>query len=124
MNAKPTTVDAYLDALPEGVRGPLDDLRRLIRSLAPTAVESISYGMPGYKYLGRPLTYFAAWKRHWALYAMDAAAHRDALLDYTIGENGTIQFPLGQPLPKGLITTLVNDRMAAIEAAPSRAGRR
>jgi uncharacterized protein YdhG (YjbR/CyaY superfamily) len=114
-------VDSFVAAAPDGVRPKLEALRRLILWLAPEAVESLSYGMAAYKYRGRPLTYFAVWKTHWALYALDTEAYRDALRDYEIGDKGTIKFPFEGPLPEAVITALVKDRIAAIDALPRKA---
>ncbi|MEX0741710.1 MAG: DUF1801 domain-containing protein, partial [Phycisphaeraceae bacterium] len=56
-------VDTYLGALPEEQRAALEKLRATIRAAAPDAAESISYGMPTFKYKGRPLIYFGAAKK-------------------------------------------------------------
>jgi uncharacterized protein YdhG (YjbR/CyaY superfamily) len=109
MNANPNEVDTYLAALPEAARGTLDEMRRIIKTVAPDAVESISYGLPTYKYKGRPLVYFAAWKKHCALYATS---------------QGTRRFPLGEPLPEDLLKTLVGERLAVIEAGAPRSRRK
>ena len=57
-------VDAYIKAAPAETRAGLEKMRSTIRATAPAAVESISYGMPAYKYEGKPLVYFAAAKEH------------------------------------------------------------
>ncbi len=102
MNAKPTDIDGYLSAVPDGARATLAELRRTIKAVAPDAVEAISYGMPAFKYQGRPLVYFAAAKNHCALYGTS---------------RGTLRFPPGEPLPEALVQTLVKARIEAIEAA-------
>jgi uncharacterized protein YdhG (YjbR/CyaY superfamily) len=66
---KPANVEAYLAAVPDESRATLESLRRTIKAVAPDAVELIGYGMPGYKYLGKPLVYYAAAKKHCALTA-------------------------------------------------------
>ena len=57
-----TTVDAYIAAQPREHQPKLITLRELINKLAPDAVEWISYGMPWYKYCGKPFVYFACAK--------------------------------------------------------------
>jgi uncharacterized protein YdhG (YjbR/CyaY superfamily) len=109
MNATPTTIDEYLATVPENARATLEALRRVIKAAAPDAVESISYGMPAFKYLGRPLVYFAAAKQHCALYGTS---------------KGTLRFPPCEPPPEALVTTLVRERMATIEAAAAGRTRR
>ena len=101
MTAQPADIEAYLAALPEEAWGTLQEMRRIIKAVAPDAVESVSYGMPTFKHKGKPLVYFAAWKTHCALYATS---------------KGTLKFPPGEPLPEDLIRTLVAERAAAIEA--------
>ena len=49
------SVDTYISSQSAGVQAKLQQLRQAIRKNAPDAVESISYGMPAYKYLGKPL---------------------------------------------------------------------
>jgi len=108
-------VDTYLGALPEEQRAALEKLRATIRAAAPDAAESISYGMPTFKYKGRPLIYFGAAKKHCALYGMHMEAHREELQRYDTSK-GTIRFPSGKPLPAALVKKLVKARMAEIEA--------
>ena len=79
-----TDVDGYLAGVAGGARAALEQLRRTIRAVAPEAAESISYGMPTVKYRGCPLVYFAAWKKHCALYALDFSAHSNELAAFDI----------------------------------------
>jgi uncharacterized protein YdhG (YjbR/CyaY superfamily) len=115
---KSTNVDVYLASVPDAARDTLEGLRRTVRAVAPDAVELIGYGMPGYKYKGRPLVYYAALKNHCALYGLPADLHADELAanDVDLGDKGTIRFPPGAPPPEGLVRALLTDRMAAIDA--------
>ena len=113
---KPTSVDGYLSTLPADTQKTLQEVRRIIKAAAPDAVEGMAYGMPGFKYLGRPLIYFAAAKNHCALYGPAVVAHQEELAGYDTTK-GTIRFPRGKPLPEALVRKLVRTRMAAIEAA-------
>jgi uncharacterized protein YdhG (YjbR/CyaY superfamily) len=106
-------VDAYLDALPEKQKTALTHLRQLIKATAPTAEEVISYGMPGYKYHGM-LVYFAAFKKHCSLFAVNNDAFKEELQDYKISK-GTIQFSPEKPLPDDLVRRIVQFRMKANE---------
>ena len=116
MNTKPTDIDGYLSILLDDARATLEELRHMIKAVAPDAVETISYGMPGFKYQGRRLVYFAVWKNHCALYGMSSDAHQDELAAYDTSK-GTIRFPPSEPLPEALVKTLVSARIAEIEAA-------
>ena len=111
-----TTVDEYLAAVPAEMRATLERMREAIRIAAPDAMESISYGMPGYKYRGRPLIAFAAWKTHCAIYGFNVAAYPDELAGYEESGKGTVRFTPDRPLPSSSIAKLVRARMREIDA--------
>lgn len=111
------SVDEYLAAQPAAVQGILGRVRGAIRKAIPGAQEVISYNMPTYTLYGGRLLYFAAWKRHYAIYAATAgvvAAFQDELAAYEI-DKGTIRFPLSEPVPVKLIGRIAKFR--AKEAA-------
>jgi len=111
----PRTVDDYLAALPEEQRAALEKLRETIKAAAPDAAESISYGIPTFKYKGRPLIYFGAAKNHCAVYAINTDAHKDELKRYDTSK-GTVRFSPDKPLPEALRRKLVKARIDEIEA--------
>lgn len=102
-----TSVNDYIEGAPEEARGKLRELRALIKEVAPEAVESISYGMPGYK-LNGPLVYFAGYKKYIGFYPTSAKI--EGLEKYRTGK-GTLQFPINQPLPLDLIRKAVKFRV-------------
>jgi len=107
----PKTVDQYLEVLPEDVQTVLSKLRATIKSVAPTAEELISYGMPGYKYKG-PLVYFAAFKNHCSFFPGSSQIIKlyDELKSFKTAK-GTIQFTINKPLPMALVKKIVKARM-------------
>lgn len=106
-----TSVEAYLAAQSPAARKMLRQLRALIRKEAPDATESVSYGMPAYKLHG-VLLYIGGFKAHCSLFALpQAIVHfREQLQPYTTSK-GTIQFPLGSPLPEKLIREIIRFRV-------------
>ena len=92
----PASVDDYIAAQPVEAQRRLRELRTIIREAAPDAAEVISYGMPTYK-LGRSRVHFGAAKQHCALYGVG---------------DGTVHFPLGQSIPRDLVSQLVLAKLA------------
>jgi uncharacterized protein YdhG (YjbR/CyaY superfamily) len=113
---KPIDVDAYIAAAPKEVQGKLKELRAVIKKIAPTAVERISYGIPYYDYHGR-LVYFSHWKAHLGLYIPTPVIeeHESELETYETTK-ATVRFPLDKKLPVALIKKLVKARMKKNEA--------
>lgn len=113
------TVDDYIAAAPKDKRAALARLRKTIKAAAPSATESISYGIVGFKLHRKPVVYFGYWKAHYALYGMGSRvteAHK-LELEGQVMNKGTIQFPADKPLPYRLVTSLVKARVAEIDKA-------
>jgi uncharacterized protein YdhG (YjbR/CyaY superfamily) len=102
------TVDEYIQTFPKDVQSILREIRGIIKANAPTATESISYGMPAYKTGGQPLIYFAGYQKHIGLYATPSghAQFAKELSRYKQGK-GSVQFPLDEPIPYDLIKRIV-----------------
>jgi len=107
-----TTIDQYIEASPESVRGKLRQLRDTIRKAAPQATEKISYRVPTFYYNGN-LVHFAAFKNHIGFYPDPTGieAFKKELAGYP-GAKGSVQFPLDEPLPLDLIAKIVKFRVA------------
>lgn len=106
------TIDAYIAAQPDAVRPLLVRLRAIIRKALPEAEEAISYQIPTFKIGGKPVIYFAGWKAHVALYPATgrvATELADEIAPYKVSK-GTLQFPLGKPIPVRLVTRIAKLR--------------
>jgi uncharacterized protein YdhG (YjbR/CyaY superfamily) len=104
------SVGAYISSAPREFRPKLREIRAAIRKVAPTAKESISYGMPGYD-KGR-IAWFALMKNHIGLYLRPPiiAEHKKELAAYGTTKSA-VRFPIDEKLPIPLIKKLVRARM-------------
>jgi uncharacterized protein YdhG (YjbR/CyaY superfamily) len=106
-----TTVDEYFATLPRKAVTALQKMRSTIKKAAPKAKEVISYNMPAFKQEGI-LVFYAAWKEHVGLYpASPGMSVFDKELEKYERSKGTIRFPLDEPLPLDLISSIVKFRV-------------
>jgi uncharacterized protein YdhG (YjbR/CyaY superfamily) len=121
--AGPRSVEDYLSQVPEEARAALEKLRNTIKAAAPNTTETISYQMPTFKYQGRALVGFAAFKNHCSLFPYSTGVMdtlRDELQSYdTSGNGATIRFTVDKPLPAGLVKKVVKARIEEIERGNS-----
>jgi uncharacterized protein YdhG (YjbR/CyaY superfamily) len=122
------TVHEYIGTFPADVQRILERIRQTIRQAAPEATEAISYQIPAFKLHGN-LVFFAAFKSHVSLYPRTPGMEslKKELSPYIKGK-GTLQFPLDQPVPYGLVKRIVAIRVGENSAkkkqkssAPNRA---
>ena len=106
------SIDEYIAAFPPETQKVLEELRALISAAAPGATETISYAIPTFDLNGH-LVHFAGHKKHIGFYptGRGVEAFKEELKPYKSGK-GSVQFPLGQPLPTGLIRRIVEYRVA------------
>lgn len=111
----PKDIDSYIAGFPKDVQRVLREIRATIRRAAPRAEESISYQIPTFKLEGRPLVYFAGFENHVSVYPAPVGnpAFKGNLAAYASGR-GTAKFPLGKPIPTGLIRAIVKFRARKI----------
>jgi uncharacterized protein YdhG (YjbR/CyaY superfamily) len=115
----PTTIDEYLLGVPKEMRVLLTKLRYQIAAAAPEAVESISYKMPAFKYRGRTLVYFAAFKKHCSFFPASVViieTYRTELKPFRTSK-GTLQFTAKSPLPRSVVAKIVTARVREIDSA-------
>jgi uncharacterized protein YdhG (YjbR/CyaY superfamily) len=104
-------IDDYVAAFPPDVRVLLAKLRATIRKAAPRAEEKISYAIPTF-FLNGNLVHFAGYKKHIGFYpgASGIKAFKRELSAYK-GAKGSVQFPLDEPMPLGLVRKIVRFRV-------------
>ncbi len=105
------TMDEYIAAFPKDVQDILGKMRRVIREAAPKSEEMISYGIPTFKLHGN-LVHFAAFKNHIGFYPTPSAiaAFKKELSSYKQAK-GSVQFPLGKPIPFELVKKIAKFRV-------------
>lgn len=108
---KARSIDEYIAGFPPETRQLLEEVRSLIKSSAPGATERISYAIPAFHLQG-DLVYFAGYKNHIGFYPTSSGirAFEAELRGFKTGK-GSVQFPLSQPLPEGLIRRIVKFRV-------------
>ena len=100
---KPTTVDEYINAAAKEAHEKLQEIRAILKKVAPNATETLKWGNPVFEE-NRILFAYAAFKSHMNFMPTPSALEpfKKELSDYKTGK-GTIQFPYDKPLPKTLI---------------------
>jgi uncharacterized protein YdhG (YjbR/CyaY superfamily) len=113
----PDTIDAYMAGLPEVSRKIISTIRQMIATVAPEGSEGIKYGMPTSALNGTNIIYYAAWKKHVALYPIypgpqefetAIAAYRDT--------KDNVRFPLNLPMPYDVVDLILSQRIAQLRA--------
>jgi uncharacterized protein YdhG (YjbR/CyaY superfamily) len=104
-------IDEYISNFPGDVQAQLQKMRSTIQKAAPEAVEAISYGIPTFKLDGN-LVHFAGYQLHIGFYPGAGAivTFAEDLTAYNTSK-GTVQFPLGKPIPWALITRITRFRV-------------
>jgi uncharacterized protein YdhG (YjbR/CyaY superfamily) len=118
--AGPDSFDDYLSQVSDEARTALEWLRKTIKAAAPDTTETISYQMPTFKYRGRALVGFAAFKDHCSLFPYSKKVMEvleEDLRPYDIsGKGATIRFTTDRPLPAALVKKVVKARIEEIES--------
>lgn len=107
-------IDDYIKGFPKDTQKLLKQLRVTIRKAAPKAEEAIKYGMPTFT-LGKNLVFFAGYKNHIGFYPLPAmiTAFKKELSRYKSAK-GSVQFPLDEPIPTRLVTSIVKLRVKQV----------
>lgn len=114
-------IDDYIAGFPPETRMALEQVRALIKTVVPDAIETMSYAIPTFDLDGHHLVHFAAFARHVGFYPTPSgvAAFKDELQQYK-NSKGSVQFPLGRPMPLDLIRRMVEFRVGESKGQASR----
>jgi uncharacterized protein YdhG (YjbR/CyaY superfamily) len=114
-----STVDEYLAGLPATESKALERVRAVVLDVIPEAEQGTSYGVPAYRYRGRPVLGFRAAAKHLSIFpfspdAIRAVEHRLGGWDVS---KGTIRFTPANPLPDDVLADLVKERKREIDGS-------
>jgi uncharacterized protein YdhG (YjbR/CyaY superfamily) len=113
-----SSMTEYFSDFPPDVRKRLQQVRAAVKEAVPGAKEGISYQIPAFMLNGKYFLSFAAWKRHIGMYPIPAGtpAFQKAAAKYRSAKS-TLNFPMDEPLPLGLIRKTAKYRAAEFQAA-------
>ncbi len=111
-----TTINDYISTITSLQKAEYKRIRAIVRQVIPGVEETVSYGVPAFKYKGRPVIYFGAFKNHMSIFPAS-----DLMIE-TLGEavgkfrtsKGTLQFTSDNPISDSLIKKIVCYRLADI----------
>ena len=120
MDTSIKTIEEYIKNSPKEIQSKLKDILKAVRGSVPKkdTIESISYGMPAFKYLKKPLFYFAGFKTHLGIYPISPEMKKFFKKDLEkydgMETKGTIRLPIDKAIPSGLIKKLVKYKVKEI----------
>lgn len=119
MNKRSAEVDAYIANQPPETQRALEELRACIWQAAPEVSELMNYNIPAFALVegGKrdQQIMIAGYAKHVGFYPHPAVieAFAEQLAGYRSAK-GSVQFPLNQPIPKTLVTKMVEYRLAQL----------
>lgn len=102
------TLQEYLNNLPPAQLAEYERIKKIVMELVPEAEETLSYGIPTFKYKGKYLIYFSGAKNHMSVYPTVGNVKP------TPGTKGTFQFTEKNPVPESVVKEIVLTRFAEI----------
>jgi uncharacterized protein YdhG (YjbR/CyaY superfamily) len=115
-------IDEYILLFPMEVQEKLLELRQAIHSQIPDLEEYIGYQMPAFRYKGKPLVYFAGYKKHIGFYpGAEGISNFETDFEqrkYTFSK-GAVQFPISGDLPLDLVNKILRFKVGKIDQKKS-----
>jgi uncharacterized protein YdhG (YjbR/CyaY superfamily) len=120
MAGKESPIDIYIRKVPEHAQKHSQEMRAILKKVAPKADEVVKWRMPMFEE-GRILFAFGTFKDHINLIPTPAAMKpfMAELKKYKTGK-GSISFPYDTPLPKSLITKIAKYRLKDVRENDAR----
>jgi len=111
---KPSTIDDYLESIPEDRRTALEDLRAKIRSIIPDAEECISYRIPAFRLNGVVVAGFSATAKGCSYFPFSGSTLKTLARDLARYHQtkGSLHFSSDEQLPTALVRKLIKARIA------------
>jgi len=111
-----TYIDEYLATTNNKDTASLQHIRKLVHELASPVEETKGYGIPTFKYKGKNLLHFAAYKDHLSLFPASSAieTYKKELADFSISK-GTVQFTADHQLSDSLLKKIILHRKSEID---------
>jgi uncharacterized protein YdhG (YjbR/CyaY superfamily) len=108
-----TTLEEFFLGQEEPALSALKKLRKTIQSLIPDEEEYISYQIPTFKYRGKPLIGYGAFKKHYSLFIMSTKIGAKFAIEYPEHsiKGSTIQFKFDEEVPLKLLKKVIGERM-------------
>lgn len=112
---KPTSVEEYINALPEEAQTKIKEIRSILKSVAPKANEGLKWGKPVFE-SETILFAYSAHKAHLSFIPTGPALKpfEKELAEFSTKKD-SIQFPYDKPLPENLIRKIAEYRKEDVE---------
>ncbi|MCD2421733.1 DUF1801 domain-containing protein [Niabella pedocola] len=113
------TIDEYQNTFPAAVQERMQQIRRIIKEMAPEAEEVISYQIPAFRIGKQFLIYYSAYAKHISLSSPWSPAllkEFETELEGLKVSRSAIQLPSDKPLPTTFIKRLITFRKKECEA--------
>lgn len=120
VKSKPKTVEEYIEAAPKEAREKLQELRAILKKVAPDATETLKWGSPVFE--GKRILFaYAAYKSHMNFIPTGPALEpfKEELTEFKTGKD-SIKFPYNKLLPKEIIRKIAAYRIMDVEENDAR----
>jgi len=124
-DAPSATVDEYLAAVPPDAGAALSQVRDVLVRLVPDAGQRIAYQVPCITYRGKPLVSLSHARDHLSLHLQSPPLARALSGTVTEGRwsGATLHFTADAPLSEATLRTIVDGRIAEVDATLATRGR-